>query len=60
MTLCFECEENEAVCELTLTDMDSVVLDDTKLCKSCAAHIVEFRKDDSKYGDKGSPLGIRV
>ena len=57
---CTECEENEAVCELTLTGMDSVVVDDAKLCQDCASSTVEFRTEDSKWGKKGEPQGIRT
>ena len=54
MTLCTECEENEAVCELTLTDMDSVIMEDAKLCHMCCDHIIEFHPDE-----KDKPLSIK-
>ncbi len=58
MTKCTECKEAEAVCMLTLTGMDSVVVDDAKLCQDCASAIVTFRTEDSKWGNKGAPQAI--
>ena len=55
--LCEVCNENEAVAQLTLTNMDSEVAHDVALCGhwACAGHLIEFSKEEK---DK-QPLSIR-
>ncbi len=49
---CDECE-NEAVVQLTLTDMEGEIAHDAKLCRDHAEGIVEFHPTE-----KDKPLSI--
>jgi hypothetical protein len=43
MIKCDACEENAAVCKVTLTDMEGCVIDTTYLCPECNTLTIAYK-----------------